>query len=133
MLSALKAGVAYFAIVFAIGFALGTIRVLAIAPLIGEMNAVAIELPFMLAISWFACRWIIRVFTVDKALSHRLVMGLCAFALTMIAELGVSMFGFGRSIAEHFETYRHASAMLGLAAQVAFAAFPLLPTRSSTT
>ena len=56
MQSALKAGIFYFATVFAVGFALGTIRVLTIVPRVGEMVAIVIEVPFILAISWLASR-----------------------------------------------------------------------------
>lgn len=118
------AALAYFAIAFAAGFALGTVRVLAVAPLFGELGAVALELPVMLAVSWLAAGWCVRRFTVPARAGPRLVMGGLAFALLMLAELGVSVFAFGRSPAEHLAKYRQASALVGLAAQVAFALFP---------
>ena len=80
----------------------------------------------MLALSWFACGWLLDSFSVPASWEHRLAMGAMAFVLLMIAELGVSVFAFGRSVAEHLGTYRSWSASLGLAAQIAFAAFPLL-------
>jgi hypothetical protein len=43
----------------------------------------------------------------------------------MLAELGVSVFAFGRTPAEHLATYHSAGALLGLAAQIIFAAIPL--------
>src|SRR5262245_49583676 len=54
---ATKAGGLYAIIVFLIGFILGTIRVLLVAPRLGETTAVIIEAPIMLAASWFVCRW----------------------------------------------------------------------------
>jgi hypothetical protein len=51
MQSALKADLIYVAIVFTVGFLLGTLRVLGLAPILGERLAVMIELPFMLGIS----------------------------------------------------------------------------------
>lgn len=122
---ALPAGAAYFAIVFAIGFVLGTIRVMFIVPRFGEANAVLIELPVMLALSWISCAAIVRNFAVPPALVARLVVGAAAFALLMLAELGVSVFGFGRTVAEHVAAYEAASAQLGLAGQIAFALFPV--------
>ena len=41
---------------------------------------------------------------------------LVTFALLMLAELAVSVFGFGRTVAEHLATYRATGAQLGLAA-----------------
>ncbi len=126
MAAALRAGAAYFAIVFAIGFVLGTIRVIFVIPRIGETNAVLIELPLMLALSWAACMGLARRFAVSTGAEARLAMGGVAFALLMLGELGVSVFGFGRTVAEHFATYLTPGAQLGLAAQIGFALFPLI-------
>lgn len=126
MVSALKAGVSYFALVFAAGFALGVMRVTIMAPRLGETGAIAFELPVMLALSWFVCAWLVRREAVLPTVPARLVMGVAAFTLLMAAEAAVAVFGFGRSLAQHLAGYRHANAQLGLAAQVAFASFPLL-------
>ncbi len=52
----------------------------------------------MLAISWFSSRWLIERFRVPTELSLRLVMGGLAFAFLMVAEVGLSIFGFGRTV-----------------------------------
>src|SRR4051812_22335794 len=97
----LSAGTAYFALVFALGFILGTIRALLIAPRLGEAGVVLLELPIMLLASWIACGWVIRRLRVNPAFAARLTMGATAFVLLMLAELGVSVFAFGRTPAEH--------------------------------
>jgi hypothetical protein len=125
-MTAFKAGLVYFSLVFALGFVLGTIRVLLLAPRFGDIGALLLEVPIMLAASWLACGWIIRRFGVARRAPDRLVMGGFAFALLMVAEFGVSVLAFGRSPAEHFSTYRTGSAALGLLAQLVFAAMPLL-------
>ena len=56
------AAAAYWAAVFALGFVLGTIRVLWLAPLIGLLPATALELPFMLAASWLVAGLVIARF-----------------------------------------------------------------------
>lgn len=126
MARAVKAGIAYFAIVFAAGFLLGTLRVLVLAPRLGEQSAVLAEMPVILAISWVACGWIVRRFGVPAILAARLTMGGVAFALLMGAEIGASVLAFGRTLAEHFAAYRTAPSRLGLAGQAAFALFPAI-------
>ena len=52
-----KAGVLYFALVFAAGFALGTMRTLWVMPRLGARTAELIEQPVMLGVSILAARW----------------------------------------------------------------------------
>lgn len=52
---ACKAGLLYFAGVFAAGFACGGIRRILLVPSVGETWAVVIEMPVILAISWLLC------------------------------------------------------------------------------
>jgi hypothetical protein len=54
---ATKAGALYAIVVFSIGFILGTIRILLLAPRLGETAAVIVEVPIILAASWPVCRW----------------------------------------------------------------------------
>lgn len=126
MPAALRAGAIYFAIAFAAGFALGAIRVLVVVPQVGETAAVLIELPVILVLSWFACAWLVGRFAVPARSVDRLVMGVVAFLLLMAGEVGVSVFAFGRTLAEHAQTYQAAGAQLGLAGQIVFAALPLV-------
>jgi hypothetical protein len=102
---AAAAGLGYFGVVFAVGFVLGAARVMVVAPRLGETGAVAAELPVMLGLSWMACGWMVRRYGVGRARAARLVMGGVAFGLLMGAEMGISVWGFGRSLAEHFEQY----------------------------
>jgi hypothetical protein len=51
------AGAVYFLVVFLLGFGLGTIRVLFVAPRLGQTTAVLLETPLMLAASWTSCGW----------------------------------------------------------------------------
>ncbi len=124
MAPSLRAGLFYFMLVFALGFALGTIRTMFVVPRFGDTNAVLIELPIMLALSWVACAWLVRRLAVPPRTVERLAMGMFAFVLLMLGELAVSMLGFGRTAAEHAASYQAAGAQLGLAAQLAFALFP---------
>ena len=51
-----SAAVIYFGFVFAAGFVLGAVRVTQLTPSIGSIPATVIELPIMLAVSWWVAR-----------------------------------------------------------------------------
>jgi hypothetical protein len=125
-LHAANAGLAYFGVVFAIGFALGVLRVFFMTPRLGEVVAVLFELPVMVALSWLACRWLITHLDVSPKVTARLIMGGLAFAILMAAEFAISTFAFGRSFSDHLDHYRELPALLGLAGQIAFALFPMI-------
>ena len=125
MLAAIKAGILYFAIVFGAGFILGTLRVIVLMPVIGELASVTLELPIMLFISWLACSKLVSHFSIPTKVPHRLAMGALAFGLLMLAEFGLSVFAFNQSAAEYFVHLVTASGLLGLAGQIAFAFIPL--------
>lgn len=127
------AGSLYFALVFALGFVLGTVRTLLVPHLPGDgrLLGVLIELPLMLVASWMLCGFVIRRRAVAPAVGARVVMGGWAFTLLILAEMLVGAWLFGRSPAAHFALYRDPSYALGLAAQLVFAAMPLLRLRDS--
>ncbi len=124
MSNAIKAGIAYFAVVFGIGFVLGTLRVLVAAPRMGELASVLIELPIILTAAWIVCRRLVLRYAVPGRLPLRLAMGGVAFALLVFAELVLSVALFGNSIDQHLHAYGSPPGALGLVGQVVFAAFP---------
>lgn len=127
-LSPILAGTAYFALVFALGFVLGTVRTIFVAdaPGGGHLLGVMIELPIMLSASWILCRFVVRRFAVAPKSRARLTMGGVAFLLLILAEMLVGVLLFGRAPIAHFALYREASYAVGLAAQIAFAIMPAL-------
>jgi hypothetical protein len=124
--AAALAGLVYFAAVFAAGFALGVLRILVVVPRFGEAIAVLLELPIVLTLAWFACRWSVRRFGVPGSIAARGLMGGTAFAILMMAELSLATLGFGMTVAEHFARYERLAERLGLAGQVLFAACPVI-------
>lgn len=125
MRPAIIASVFYFAIVFAAGFLLGTIRTIFLAPRLGELGAVACELPLMLAISWIACGRLVRRFDVAAAPAARAVMGATAFALLMATEVALATIVFGKSLAQLTDDWMSPAGLLGLGGQAVFALLPL--------
>lgn len=114
---------AYWGIVFALGFVLGTIRVLWVIPLTGLMAATALELPVMLAASWFASGWIVRRFRITGP-RDALVLGALAFGMLMAAECALAAALAGETPAQWLAGLRQPHALLGLAGQVVFALMP---------
>lgn len=122
----LKAGSAYFVAVFAVGFVLGFIRVVILQPIVGELAAVLIELPFILAASWTLCAHITVKFNVPPTLTARFIMGILAFGLLITAEYMLARYGFGQTSSEQLRDIAKAAGAIGLAGQIIFAMFPLM-------
>jgi hypothetical protein len=120
----LKPAFFYFALTFAVGFALGSVRMLVLAPRFGEVGAVLIESPFMLVASFLIARLVLRRFAPTAGAGRRLLIGLLAFAMLLTTELLMSWLrgiGPGEFVASLFKT----AGAIGLAGQVLFALFPL--------
>lgn len=127
MATALAAGLRYFLIVFAIGFALGTLRTLLVAPRLGELAAVALELPVMLAASWWVCGRLVR--RLPSGLASRAVMGGSAFAMLIVAELTLAVTLFGRAPAALVMGWQTPAGLLGLIGLIGFGVMPLIRRR----
>ena len=126
MTAALRAGAAYFAIVFALGFLLGTIRVLVMIPALGATPAVLIELPILLFASWQICGWLLRRYAVPNSTSTRVVMGAFAFALLMLVELAMATLAFGQTVSAYLQGFHETHAWIGLLGQIGFAVIPAI-------
>lgn len=122
------AALTYWAGIFALGFALGTLRSLWLAPAIGEVAAVASELPLMLLASWLFARHLVRRHRIAPG-APALAMGLAAFALLLASELALGLFALGQSPGEWAAALLRPAGALGLAGQIAFALFPALAAR----
>jgi hypothetical protein len=122
---AATAGAAYFAVAFAAGFALGAVRVTVLVPRVGEMAATLAEIPIILAVSWVACGWATARWRVPADTASRAAMGATALAMLLAADMltGLAMGIPLRSMATGFA---EPARLVGLAAQLVFAALPLL-------
>jgi hypothetical protein len=123
------AGAVYAISVFSVGFVLGTVRVLILLPRIGPTLAVLAETPVILGASWWVSSECIARLKIDRAVAARLVMGLVAFTVLMAAETTLAVVLFGRSVTGYLLSLTVMPGLIGLAAQVAFAGFPLAQLR----
>ena len=118
------AGIAYTVGVFAFAFAVGTIRVMLVAPRLGTLLAVVLEAPIVLAVSWRISLWCTRRFSVSRDSRARILMGAVAFSVLMLLELGFSVLAFGETLDQYFAKYASTPGVIGLAMQVCFATLP---------
>lgn len=127
-MNVMRSAVLYWGIVFALGFVLGTIRTLLLAPRVGLLPATALELPIMLGASWWAAGLLMRRFGIGTN-GGALAMGALAFALLMLAECALALVLVGQAPSQWLAGLRQPHALLGLAGQVAFALIPWLIAR----
>jgi hypothetical protein len=127
-----SAAAAYWAAVFALGFVLGTIRVLWVIPLVGLLPATLIELPLILGGSWLASGWLVQRFALERQ-GEALAVGALAFAILMAAECALAGMLSGQTPVQWLAGLRQPHALLGLAGQVVFALMPWWRVRRSAT
>jgi hypothetical protein len=118
----LKAALTYFAAVFAAAFGLGILRVTMIVPRIGDLAAVAIELPIVLCLSWIVAGRVLAGWPLT--LTGCIAMGALAFAFLLTAECAIGVLVFGQTPSAYLATLAQPSGLLGLAGQIGFALIP---------
>jgi hypothetical protein len=125
MKRAMMAATVYFLMLFALGFAWGTIRVLAVTPRIGELAATLKEVPLMLTAAHFACRWAVRRWQVARPPSLRWIMALWFLLLLAILYTLLGTLLFGRTMADQCAALATSVGLVGLSAQGLAALLPL--------
>jgi hypothetical protein len=130
MKHALIAATVYFLILFTLGFVLGTIRVLLVAPWIGVLGATLIEVPLMLIAAFFTCRWAIGRWQVVPTVSARGAMALLFLALLALFETLVGVVLFGRTLAGTWSGLATPAGLIGLTAQAIAALLPVFVGRT---
>ncbi len=119
-----KAALAYWACVFALAFVVGAMRVTWLAPRVGEVAAVLIEVPVILAASWIAARVLVRRFGIGSAY-QALAMGAMAFGLLMASEALLAVW-IGQGVAHWLAGMASVAGAIGLAGQLGFAVVPVV-------
>ena len=125
----LKASLLYFAVLFGVGFALGTVRTLWVVPRIGMRWAELAEMPIMLVVIILAARWTILRLAIPSTTSARLAMGGTALVFLLVAEFGLVLWLRGLSLREYFATRDPVSGIVYFVALGVFAVTPLFVAR----
>ncbi len=125
MRAAIKAGEIYGAVLFAAGLVLGIARAILLAPRVGEVPAVALELPLMLVLAWGLSGWVLRRWPVDRGAAPRLVMGAVAMIVLILCEVVFARLVFEIPLSGALAQLVTPPGLLGLAGQLAAAAIPL--------
>jgi len=118
-----RCAVAYFAAVFSIGFLLGVVRTLWIAPRLGGRAAELVEMPMMVAASFLVARALMsRAGAVG--VRDAVLVGLAALALLLCAELVSVALVSGQTPAEYVASRDPVSGSAYVLALLLFAAMP---------
>ena len=125
----IKAGIAYFALVFGAGFVLGLIRVPFLAPRLGDRVAELIEMPFMFVVVLVSARFITRRFSLPANMLARLGAGFLALGLLLAAEVLLAVVLQNRTLGEYVASRDPVSGAVYLAVLALFAAMPLILAR----
>lgn len=124
----IKAGFAYWALIFALGFMLGALRVLVLEGALSSLAATLLELPLMLGASWLVARWLVRRFVIADG-NSALVMGAIAFLLLMASELVLTAAMQDNSPQQWLARMSTSAGAIGLGGQILFAMMPWMLVR----
>lgn len=129
MRQALIAGTAYFALLFGLGFLLGTMRQLLMGLGLDRGQLVLAEIPVMLVFAWWAAGWSASRFAVPASTKARMVMGTAMFALLRLGEAAVGFALMDLSLDRQLAALWTWGGALEMVPQAATALFPLLRAR----
>ncbi|HRE20980.1 MAG TPA: hypothetical protein PKW21_08105 [Rhabdaerophilum sp.] len=127
---AFRAGALLSTLVFTAGFALGSFREIFVRPYLGPDASRLIELPLMIGISWFAASFVVR--RGGPAGSRMwLRVGIVAFLLLIVAELGLGEVLFRRGLMSFFRDAMTLPGALSFLAQALLVVMPLWVARKT--
>jgi hypothetical protein len=129
MSRALLVATIYFVLVFAVGFGLGTVRVMLVVPWLGAFAATLIEIPLMLAFAFFGCRWLLARWQAPPVPAQRWAMALWFLGLLALFEWQLGILLFGRTAAQQWALLASPAGMAGLGAQLIAALMPVIQRR----
>jgi hypothetical protein len=125
-LRAVKAGVVYFLLMFAVGWILGPIRELWAVPHFGRVEATVVEAIIMLIAMVVAARWAIRRFEVPHTFASTLSMGLISIGLLFPAEIAGIVWVRRLSVQEYAARLVTIPGIISLGLFLFFTAIPIV-------
>jgi hypothetical protein len=125
----LRAAGLYFAIVFGIGFVLGTLRVLFLLPRFGTRWAELIEMPFMFIAIVLGARLTVRHFRLQTVPLVSIALGLISLCLVLVMEFSVVLWLRGMTFSDYLAERDPVSGTVYYLMLPLFAAMPWLMTR----
>jgi len=131
-LRAVKAGVVYFLLIFALGWILGPIRELWAVRYFGHVTATLLEGMIMLIAMAITAGWIIRQFEVSHPLGSTLTMSLIGIGLLFPAEIVGVIWVRHLSVREYLAHFTTVPGVISLAMFLFFAAMPTVVGRFTT-
>lgn len=123
---ALKAGVIYFLLVFAVGWILGPIREIWAVPHLGRMPAMLTEAVIMLIAMFISARWVVHRFKVHQTLATTIPIGLVALRILLPAEIAGVLWVRRLSLQEYLASFVTGPGDMSLLMFLLFAAMPTL-------
>ena len=126
MAATARAALAYFAMVLAAGFLLGTVRIPFVVPRLGERWAELAEMPIMAIVIFVSAGFVLRRFPAVQTRGRSLVVGFMALALVVGAELALAVAMQSQSLSQFIASRDKVSGSVYLAMLVVFALMPRL-------
>jgi hypothetical protein len=126
----LLAALRYFALIFALGFLLGTARVMMTQPAIGLLGSLVLEVPVMVLASLVVARQTIAMYEISGLL-RGLGMGGIAFLLLMVAEAALASMFYRQPPLQWAASLTRWPDVIGFGGQIAFAVIPMLMTATN--
>ena len=125
----IKAGFAYFGLVFGLGFLLGSVRVSLIVPRLGTRKAELLEAPLMLIGILLATQFVLQQFVLPNTNSAFLIVGIIALGLMLFAEFLLIVWLQKQTIAQYIKSRDLVSGSVYVLLLLIFALMPLIMMR----
>jgi hypothetical protein len=124
--STILTGITFGLSMFGAGFCLGVIRVLVVAPALGnELTAVFLEFPLITFLCWRLSTLLIRKLHNIDSTFNGFIMGVCGFTTLLLCEVGLSLLVFDKSLKETLQDFATTKGRIGLAGQAISSSFPV--------